>query len=272
MSDGLWMPLYVGDYLRDTGHLSTLEHGAYFLLLLHAWSHEGILPACDSRVRKIARLDARDWKRCREHVMRFFYVAPEGLRHKRVDEELGHSRARQERASQAGKASAAQRALQRKFNASSTAVATRVDSKLKPSTNLEATNTTHTTESKHLLNSQLPRIRVAKSMPTRTFVGLEEHVTTEHDTGRRFVRGEDLDIAFGRICDAAQINTAAWAGNERPVIQWLADGYEPDPILEAVKRVVARPGYQPPSTLAYFDKPIRQQQPTSEYQPPSLRA
>ena len=40
----IWMPIFIGDYLKDTRHLTTEEHGAYYLILLELWNKEGFLP------------------------------------------------------------------------------------------------------------------------------------------------------------------------------------------------------------------------------------
>jgi uncharacterized protein YdaU (DUF1376 family) len=79
-----WMPLYVGDYLGDTGHLSTTQHGAYLLLMMHYW-RKGELPEDDKQLAAITKLPLRVWQDSRETLQAFFY---EGWKHKRIDTEL----------------------------------------------------------------------------------------------------------------------------------------------------------------------------------------
>lgn len=123
-----WMPLYVSDYLSDTSHLSTEEHGAYLLLLMHAWVNGGELPIDDNRLRRIARMDEKPWKASRDEIKSFFYEHDGVLRHARVDRELQRAQQHVNQRSAAGKASAAKRKAerdtQRNGNDRSTSVAT----------------------------------------------------------------------------------------------------------------------------------------------------
>jgi uncharacterized protein YdaU (DUF1376 family) len=82
-----WMPFYVGDYLRDTMHLSTVEHGAYCLLLFYYWN-TGALPDDDRHLARIARMTLRQWRQHRPTLQTFFY---DGWKHKRVESELSRA-------------------------------------------------------------------------------------------------------------------------------------------------------------------------------------
>lgn len=84
MSSPDWMPFYVDDYLGDTGELSTLEHGAYVLLILHYWKHRG-LPNNDQRLARIARVSETDWAGMRDALAGHF---KDGWQHTRIDAEL----------------------------------------------------------------------------------------------------------------------------------------------------------------------------------------
>lgn len=78
------MPLYVGEYLADTGHLTTTQHGAYLLLLMHYWRKRE-LPNDDKQLAAIAKLPLRIWLDVKETLQAFFY---DGWRHKRVEAEF----------------------------------------------------------------------------------------------------------------------------------------------------------------------------------------
>lgn len=98
-----WMPFYVTDYLGDTMHLSTTQHGAYLLLLLACWKAGGDLPDDDSQLCSITRLPPADWKKCAPVLRRFFDAADGLLSHGRVKKELLKAKDLSERRSAIGK-------------------------------------------------------------------------------------------------------------------------------------------------------------------------
>lgn len=110
MSGPIWMPFYPADYLSDTGHLETVEHGAYLLLMLHAWRHNGALPADHDRLRRITRLERDQWAESKDVLLEFFHLDGESYRHDRIDAELEKAAAKVEAAKRAGKASGKARA------------------------------------------------------------------------------------------------------------------------------------------------------------------
>lgn len=83
-----WMPFYVGDYLRDTTHLTTEGHGAYLLLLMTSWVRGGSLPNEDHQLAAIARVTPKRWAALKPILQEFFQVADGLWTQKRVKREL----------------------------------------------------------------------------------------------------------------------------------------------------------------------------------------
>jgi uncharacterized protein YdaU (DUF1376 family) len=83
-----YMPLFVADYLADTAHLTTQQHGAYLLLIMNYWQRSGPLPDDDSRLSKIARVGPREWIRMRPVISEFFSIADGTWLHSRIASEL----------------------------------------------------------------------------------------------------------------------------------------------------------------------------------------
>jgi uncharacterized protein YdaU (DUF1376 family) len=88
MSNNLYMPLHPGDYLADAAHLTTLEHGAYFLLILNYWQRGEPLSADDRKLARICRLADAEWADVKPSLAEFF-IEENGLwKHKRIEAEL----------------------------------------------------------------------------------------------------------------------------------------------------------------------------------------
>lgn len=73
------MPFWTDAYLGDTHDLTTIEHGAYLLLLFAMWRAGGALPNDDRKLAKVARLNSQQWARLRDTIMEFMTVSADGL-------------------------------------------------------------------------------------------------------------------------------------------------------------------------------------------------
>lgn len=103
-----FMPLYVADYLSDAAHLSTLEHGAYLLLIMTYWQRGEALPADDRKLARICRVGPREWKRLKPVISEFFEVSCDNWSHSRIDRELANVHAKSLKKRKAGLARAKQ--------------------------------------------------------------------------------------------------------------------------------------------------------------------
>lgn len=84
MSKSPFMQLYVSDYLGDTQHLTTEQHGTYLLLLMAMWRADAKLPNEPQKLARIARVSFRRWHIVSPEVLEFFTVEDGFLMNKRL--------------------------------------------------------------------------------------------------------------------------------------------------------------------------------------------
>ncbi len=109
-----YMQLYVADYLGDTRHLTTEQHGAYLLLLMTMWRADGVLPNDDAKLARITGLTVARWRKISDEIMAFFTPCEGGITQGRLAAELTIAEEKSEKRSQAGKAGARAKALKDK--------------------------------------------------------------------------------------------------------------------------------------------------------------
>lgn len=109
-----WYPKYPGDYARDTGSLSMLEHGAYNLLLDSYYSNGPIdtkqclsnasLMPDRSRVYRLCGAHTKEEMTAVDNVLMYFFTYKDGLYYqKRADEVIEKQRQSYERRAEAGR-------------------------------------------------------------------------------------------------------------------------------------------------------------------------
>lgn len=81
------LPLNIPEYIAKTGHLTTVQHGAYLLLIMHYWTHGG-LPDDEKIIQQITRLTNRQWFN-NLNILRSYFL--DHWRHKRLDEDLAQA-------------------------------------------------------------------------------------------------------------------------------------------------------------------------------------
>lgn len=105
------LPLFTDAYLADTLHLTTIQHGAYLLLLMAAWrTRDCTIPDDDAYLAKLTRMDKRTWMANREVLLAFWTRVDGGrLRQGRLYDERKFVEQKRNKNVAAGKASALKR-------------------------------------------------------------------------------------------------------------------------------------------------------------------
>lgn len=135
-----YMQLYIADYLADTMHLSTEEHGAYLLLMFNYWQTGRAIPK--NRLAKIARVSSERWGSVEESLSEFFIDNGTEWVHKRIEDDLAAVRETLAKRSAAGKASVQSRRNRKETQSvsESNTCSTGVGSVFEHDVNKQATN------------------------------------------------------------------------------------------------------------------------------------
>ena len=89
-----YMQLYTSDYLADTAHLTTEEHGAYLLLLMNYWQRAKPLDNSNGRLAHVARLSAERWAAVEPVLAEFFTIDGDTWTQARIERDLDKIRAK----------------------------------------------------------------------------------------------------------------------------------------------------------------------------------
>lgn len=84
-----YLPLYTGDYRRDTAHLTPQKHGIYLLLLMHCWDLKGPVPLDEQEAAGICNCRSADEiESLRYILLKYFIKLDDGWYNRRMQQEV----------------------------------------------------------------------------------------------------------------------------------------------------------------------------------------
>ncbi len=101
--------MYWADYLADTMHLTTEEHGVYLLLIAAYWRRARALPDDNKWLATVTKMSLKRWIKVRPKILEYFDNLEGLLIHERLELEIFSSNVRLRSARTAGIASAVAR-------------------------------------------------------------------------------------------------------------------------------------------------------------------
>jgi uncharacterized protein YdaU (DUF1376 family) len=104
MAEAPMMPFYTDAYMGDTQHLTTLEHGAYFLLLISMWRKGGWLPNDEKLLARYCKMRPAQFKKVWPILEPFFVVEETKLCHGKITDVLQSVRERSKKAADSARA------------------------------------------------------------------------------------------------------------------------------------------------------------------------
>ena len=83
-----WFPFNVCNYLADTSRFTTLQHGAYLVILLEYWRNNGRISSDMEELQEIVQLDQKAFDQVMPAVLKQFETVGSDLKHSELDKEL----------------------------------------------------------------------------------------------------------------------------------------------------------------------------------------
>jgi uncharacterized protein YdaU (DUF1376 family) len=77
-------PIGIADYLADTQHLSTIQHGAYLLLMMTMRRHGAWLPNDETKLARICKMSVAKWRQIAPDIMALLIEKDGKITQKRV--------------------------------------------------------------------------------------------------------------------------------------------------------------------------------------------